>query len=145
MRNQDRDRRPVWICRYEGQVAVEDDQGRLTGKHVPQYGEPELFWPTATVMRGYTWNVFWGRAHEYDRVVRIDDPNWWVDENAVLFIDTPLWKYGSQQALQRAVLDGTPTSKILEGCEPDYGVKRIGHGTSYTIFTVEKLEGVEMQ
>ncbi|MBQ9007411.1 MAG: hypothetical protein IJ092_13740 [Atopobiaceae bacterium] len=142
MRNQDRDRRPVWIAKYVGQVAETDEQGRLTGRHTPQYGEPQLFWPTVTVMRGYTWNEFWGKAHDYDRVVRIDDPLWWVDENAVLYIDTPLWKYGSFQELNRAVLDGTVD---ISDCEPDYTVKRIGHGKSYTIFTVEKIEGVQMQ
>ncbi|MBP3884066.1 MAG: hypothetical protein J6D54_03895 [Olsenella sp.] len=142
MRNMDRDRRPVWIARYKGQVAEEDEQGRLTGKHTPQYEEPELFFPTVTVMRGYTWNTFWGKAHDYDRVVRIDDPNWWVDENAVLYIDTPLWKYGSLQALNRAIVDGTVD---ISDCEPDYAVKRIGHGKGYTIFTIDKLEGVDMQ
>lgn len=143
MRNSDRDRRPVWIARYEGQVDVTDEQGRLTGRHEPQYGTPELFFPTVTVMRGYTWNEFWGRRHDYDRVVRIDDPLWWVDENAVLYVDTPLWKYGSFQDLWRAVLDGD--EDVLDGCVPDYSVKRIGHGKSYTIFTIEKIEGVEMQ
>ncbi len=138
----DRDRRPVWIARYEGQVAQEDEQGRLTGKHVPQYGEPELFWPTVTVMRGYTWFQFWGRAHDYDRVVRIDDPEWWVDENAVLYVDTPVWKYGSRRALAQAVIDGTVD---LSDVEPDYAVKRIGHGKSYTVFTIDKIEGVEMR
>lgn len=131
----------MWIAKFVGKVPDEED-GRLTGTYTLEYGEPELFWPTVTVMRGWTWNMFWGRAHDYDRVVRIDDPCWWVDENAVLYVDTPLWKYGSFKALAQAVLDG---EDVLEGCEPDYTVKRIGHGKSYTIFTIQKIEGVEMQ
>ena len=142
MRNLDRDRRPVWIAPYEGRTPEVDEEGHLTGSYALSYGEPRLFWPTVTVMRGWTWNMFWGRAHDYDRVVRIDDPVWWVDENAVLYIDTPLWKYGDFAALTRAVLAG---EDVLDGCEPDYAVKRVGHGKSYTIFTVDKIEGVEMR
>ena len=143
MRNLDRDRRPVWIARYAGKTADVDEDGRLTGTYSLSYEEPTLFWPTVTVMRGWTWTMFWGKAHDYDRVVRIDDPDWWVDENAVLYIDTPVWKYGSLEALRRAVANGD--DDILDDIEPDYTVKRIGHGKSYTIFTVDKIEGVEMQ
>jgi len=138
----DRDRRPVWIARLLRQEAEVDSEGRLTGRHVPVYDEPELFWPTVTVMRGYTWTVFWGRAHDYDRVVRIDDPECWVDENAVLYVDTPVWKYGGRRELVRAIVEGTVD---LSDVEPDYSVKRIGHGKSYTVFTIDKIEGVEMR
>lgn len=135
----------MWIAPYEGKTADVDEDGRLTGTYTLTYGEPKLFWPTVTVMRGWTWNMFWGKAHDYDRVVRIDDPEWWVDENAILWIDTPLWAYGSMRNLKRKAACGCIKPEDIKQLEADYTVKRIGHGKSYTIFTVDKIEGVEMK
>lgn len=87
MRNLDRDRTPVWVCRYKGIEAVEDEHGRLTGRNRVAYEDPCKFYPTASAARGDAVGSAFGMQLDYDRTLTIDDRDFRISEADVLYID----------------------------------------------------------
>lgn len=116
MRNLDRDRRPVFIARFDELIAEQDDEGRYTGRHITERSEPVEFWPTVSATRGESSTDWFGNYIEYDRTITIDDPHFEVDEADVLWLEKPI-------------------------CEPhDYEVIRVARTGSYTVIAAKRVE-----
>ena len=116
MRNLDRDRQRCLIARFEGLTPQEDSQGRLTGKNVPSFEQPEEFWPTVSPVRGEALGAYFGQNLDYDLTLTVDDPAFAIDEADVL------WVYAPE-----------------EGCH-DYAVKRVARKGDYTVIAAKHVE-----
>ena len=160
MRNIDRDRRRVFWASYEDKVAQVDEHGLLTGDWVVKYGEPREAWPTVTIGHGYAWHYPYGLRIDYDRVVRLDDPDWEVSEEDVMWIDR-FWPsdradggWFDQSSPYTSGIDAdggdfgeTDASASIDGGEwaalptapHDYIVKKVGRGKGYTILYVDRV------
>lgn len=121
MRNLERDTQPVWVSRYVGREAVEDGEGRLTGKHKTARTRPELFFPSASTARGEAQSTYFGLSLDYDRVLTVDDPDFEVGEADVL------WLYGEPGDLD----DPAPHDAI---------VKRAVSKGSFTVIATKRVE-----
>ncbi len=121
MRNLERDTQEVYISRYEGTDAQVDDNGRLTGKNVPQRSKPTAFFPSVSMARGEAQGAYFGLNLDYDRVLTIDDPDFEIGEADVLWIDAEV---------------GDPDAPSPH----DYIVKKIARKGSYTVVAVSRVE-----
>lgn len=121
MRNLERDTQPVFIARYEGMVAQENEDGLLTGKHVPSMSSPEVFFPSVSMARGEAQGAYFGVNLDYDRVLTIANPNFEVSESDYIWIDNPIGD--------------------LNDPDPhDFIVKKIAHKGAYTVIAVKHVE-----
>lgn len=118
MRNLARDTQPVYIARYIGVRPEKDAKGRYTGKPVPAYEEPEVFYPSLSVTRGEAQGAYFGANLDYDRVITYADPVFVIGEADRLWIDKP----------------------YDETTPHDHVVKRVSQKGQYTVVAVKHVE-----
>ena len=123
MRCLDRDRQRVWIGRFAGTEMVEEE-GLLTGRHAPVYGEPAGFWPTVSTVRGEAQGDYFGQRIDYDLTLTIDDPAFEVGEADVLWVDA---QPGDGSA------EGYPAPH-------DYIVRRVARKGSCTVIAAKRAD-----
>ena len=124
MRNLERDTQPVFISRFIALVPQENEEGQLTGKHIPDMAEPEEFFPSVSIARGEAQGAYFGTNLDYDRVLTIADPKFEVGEADYIWIDNPV---------------GDPEEENYP-LPHDYNVKRVAHKGAYTIVAVKRVE-----
>lgn len=121
MRNLQRDTQPVWIARYVGVRPGRDEQGRYTGKPIPTYDTPEVFYPSISLTRGESQGAYFGADLDYDRVITYYDPDFEVGEADRLWID-------------KSVGD-------LENPDPhDFVIKRVSRKGDLLVLAVKHVE-----
>lgn len=126
MRCVKRNMKPFWYCKFEGYEAVTDAAGYETGENRLKYSEPILAY--GNISAGSTMITYgtlimqpFGQSPRYDRVIVMEDPNFEMDGNAVLFVEKE----------PSFTEDGSP--------ENDYVVKKVArslNGVSYAILRV---------
>lgn len=154
MRSLDRDRQKCYIARFEDLVRQEDAQGRLTGKNVPIYDEPEEFWPTVSPVKGEAYGAYFGQNLDYDITLTVDDPDFAVKEADILWVHAidgepegvTFIEPGS--GLDGGTFEDWGDSDDADGGDfaspetrsHDYVVKRVARKGSYTVIAAKHVE-----
>ena len=124
MRCLDRDRKLVYVGRYEGTAPVVDGQGRYTGKNVVQRRAPHAFYPTVSPVRGRAEDDYFGQKVEYDLTLTIDDPNIDVLESDTLWVDKR---------------PGDPSSEGFP-LPHDYTVTKVARKGDFTVIAARRVD-----
>lgn len=163
MRCLDRHKRWILVSLFEKLVPVKDDEGRLTGNHVTKRSRQIPVLASVSAVKGAADNAMFGQSLDYDRTVIIDDPNFNIEETAVLWIDGDVEKlladggyfekytvYESGNDLDGGnFIDYSSGDKFDAGGfeypvwtdQPhDYVVKKVGRSDNYTIVAVKRVE-----
>lgn len=82
-----RDRQDVYISLYESKEEIKDEQGRYTGEFTIKRSDPIKVSANVSAARGAVQTEVFGQLLNYDRTVIIDNPNFEIEETAVLWID----------------------------------------------------------
>lgn len=125
MRLLDRDLRWVLVSRYESKSPVTDGGGRLTGRYEVSRSEPVAALASVSAARGSALDSVFGQSLDYDRTVLVDDPQFEIDEAAVLWIDC---------------IDGSGAMPPDAGQAWDYAVTRVARTPGLTAIAVKRVE-----
>lgn len=135
MRTLDRDRRWILVARFEGIEAAIDDEGRYTGQNMPKRSPQAPLLASVSAAKGTAENSQFGQSLDYDRTVIIEDPDYPIDEAAVLWIDSCV--YGT--LLEKGFFDGIESDEYV-GEPHDYLVKKVARTANYTVLAVKHVE-----
>lgn len=103
---------------YLGKTAAIDDEGNYTGEPVVVYSNPIEALANISPATGVTYNAIFGTLTDYDKVIMTTDIWLDLDENSILWVDTP---YG---------LD----------VPHDYIVKRISRGANGVVVAIKNVK-----
>ena len=143
MRTLLRNKRPVWVCTYEGITDEVDSDGFLSGEHPPRYNAPVRLAANVSPAKGKVALEFFGNDLSYDKLVLFDCLDGAVvfspaDADGLLTSDGFLFGVG-RPIDENAVLfiDRAPTGTSAEGY--DYIVVRIARSFNYVAVAVKKV------
>ena len=88
MRTNQRNKRSVWYCLYQGETEKTDTDGNYTGETEIAYAAPVQIKACVSPATGQSNTEMFGNLTDYDRVIVSDDTSLAIDENTVLFIDS---------------------------------------------------------
>ena len=126
MRCLDRDRRWILVSLYESKKPEVDSFGRYTGRNVVERSEPVGVLCSVSAARGSAQDDIFGTDVAYDRAVIVDDPDFEIDEVAVLWIDD---------------VDGSGAEAPDPGDAPyDYTVERVARTPAYTAVAARRVQ-----
>ena len=126
MRCVKRNMRPFWYCLYEGEEPVLDADGYKTGEVRVKYSAPvKAYGNISAGSTSITYGTLvlqqFGASDRYDRVIVLEDPDFPMDMDSVLFVEHE----------PSFTEDGSP--------KYDYAVKKAArsiNGVSYAILRV---------
>lgn len=113
MRDLERDNQPMYYALFVSKTDLVG--GKHTGKFVITYGTPELFPCNISPDKGAVGLEAFGSLATYDRVISTSDMTCPIDENSILWIDTP------------------PTGKH------NYEVDKVGKGIDSILIAIHKV------
>ena len=157
MRLMKRNLKPIWYCLYQGREPVKDSDGYETGETEISYSDPVQIKVNVSPASGQAQDEMFGTGLDYDKVIITDWMNCPIDENSVLFVDTPP-EYG-----EIPVPDPEPTEETEEeneGEEPepdpdpepdpepvkvllnsyDYIVKRVAKSLNHISYAISRVK-----
>ncbi len=116
-----RNKVPFAYCLYLRTEPAVDENGHRTGEKKIIYAEAVETRANISSATGEAQEEVFGSLAEYDKVIVIDDPNFPMDENTVLFVDkTPEYTE-----------DGTPLY--------DYTVKKVARSLNSVSYAIKKV------
>ena len=126
MKLQKRNTRGIWYQLYESDttVTVLDEYGNEleTGERSVTYADPVCVPASVSTATGTVQAELFGGFTDYDKVIIVDDISCPINEQSVLFVDTPpVW------------LDGVLINKH------DYIVKRVAKSLNFIAYAVSKV------
>ncbi len=121
MRTLERNKQTFYYALYDSDVPAVDPEGNKTGEYIAEYKEPVKMRANISPASGDAQREQFGTMLEYDRVIVTDDLTCPIDENTVLFIDSP----------PKRKEDGTLIY--------DYIVKRVAKSLNTISFAVSKV------
>lgn len=89
MRTLNRNKQKIWYALYAGNLPLSDEDGNETGEYGPVYGEPHPYSIYITAAKGEREAGPFGGAEDYDRIMVCADPDCPIDEDTLLWVDTP--------------------------------------------------------
>ena len=89
MRTRQRTAKAFYYRLYTGETELTDDYGNPTGQYVKEYATPVKFNANVSPVSGEDVVDIFGAMERYDRVIQTCDMHCPIDENSVLYIDTP--------------------------------------------------------
>lgn len=131
MRQLERERRGVWVARYEDKVPVVNELGYMTGEYAVRYGKPELLTPTVSPRSGNSWGDGFGIGVDCDRTLVLDRVGVGVDEACVLWVDVR--PELDEDGLIVLGDDGLPT------VQNDYRAVMVAESYNYTAIAMKKV------
>ena len=89
MRTAQRNKREIWYSLYQGETVLTDSNGDYTGETEITYSFPAQIRANVSPATGQSDLEMFGNLADYDRVIVTDEVNIPINENSVLFIDSP--------------------------------------------------------
>ena len=88
MRCMKRNKRAFYYARYVKADELIDEYGNATGQYEVLYSNPIKGEGNSSAGDGTTESQPFGNSISYDKVMVLDNPNYPIDENTILWIDT---------------------------------------------------------
>lgn len=132
MRQLLRERRRVWVSKYESKEQVVDSEGRMTGEWRVTRSKPVSYEPTISPCGGNVYADGFGWGASYDRTLIIDQLGTDITETSVLWVD------------KRPELDQDGNLVLDEYGEPtvpwDYTVTQVAESYNFTNVALAKVQ-----
>lgn len=84
-----RNKQLFYYSQYQGTEEMQDEHGIKTGEYKKVYVNPTPIEAHISPATGQSQTEQFGNLIQYDKVIVIDDVNCPIDENTVLYIDSP--------------------------------------------------------
>lgn len=122
MRCMEKNKVPFWYCPYLRTEPILDANGRKTSEKRIVYGEAVSVKANISPAGGEAQAEMFGNLTDYDKVIVLEQPDFPMDENSVLFVD----KVPEQDA------EGNPLY--------DYAVKKVARSLNSASYAIRKGE-----
>ena len=123
MRLLKRNLQTIYYAQYEDKTVIVDDDGNQTGENAVVYSAPESLECSVSVARGSVMLEMFGNLDNYDRIIITDKLDCPIDEQSILFIETP------------AESDPATGAYLY-----DYIVKRVAKSLNFIAYAVSKVD-----
>ncbi len=127
MKSLRRNKRKFYWCAYLGKTAVKDSGGYETGEVTVSYSPVNEMYANISTARGTSDIEMFGNFNDYDKVLIVDNPEYAMDENSVLFVD----KTPNEPT-------GTPPNVVWEP-QFDYVVKRVSRSLNHAAYAIARV------
>lgn len=98
MRALERNKRSLYYALYDDKVPLEDEWGNETGEYQVIYTDPIPFKANISAAQGERATRQFGDTENYDKVIVIDDPDFPIDEQSILWVDViPVWSDATEE------------------------------------------------
>jgi hypothetical protein len=134
MRCLERDKQLVLIAFFVEKAAVENAEGKLTGKHKVVRTDPIPYMLSVSASKGSAENSPFGIDLDYDRTVIIEDIDCPIDESSVLWIDNVALATNSDE------INGAFNTDLTGDKPHDYIVKRVAKSPNCIAVAVKHVE-----
>lgn len=124
MRSCQRNQRPIYYRLHTATIEIEDEYGNKTGSYYPTYADPVAVSMNVSPAKGEAGIELFGQLDNYDKVLVTSDMACPINEETVLYIDTP------------PVYDET----AKEWSKWDYVVTRVARSINSISYAVEKVK-----
>lgn len=88
MRTLLRNQRPFYYASYTGKYPILDEDGNMTGTYGITHSPILAATGNISPARGMAFGAAFGAGVNYDRLIQMDIPDFPIDENALIWIDT---------------------------------------------------------
>jgi len=134
-----RNRVPFWYCLFDSKVELVDEDGNQTGEYAVIYKAPMKAMANVSAAHGEVQEEVFGRNLSYDKVIVMDDPDFPIVEDTVLFVDKPPEVVETSIAIgvdNKGDLVTTTINRPLY----DYIVKRAARTLNTVAYAIERVE-----